>query len=48
MKENLSLLASFFSALQLGVSFGLLNNLPPFFSIPRLIIWFLNSIVFTV
>jgi hypothetical protein len=25
-------LPSFFSALQLGVSFGLLNNLPPFFS----------------
>jgi hypothetical protein len=25
-------LPSFLSALQLGVSFGLLNNLPPFFS----------------
>jgi hypothetical protein len=23
--------------------FGLLNNLPPFFSIPRLTVWFLNS-----
>jgi hypothetical protein len=27
-----SMLPSFLSALQLGVSFGLLNNLPPFFS----------------
>jgi hypothetical protein len=27
-----SFLSSFLSALQLGVSFGLLNNLPPFFS----------------
>jgi hypothetical protein len=26
------ILPSFLSALQLGVSFGLLNNLPPFFS----------------
>jgi hypothetical protein len=34
-------------ALQLRVSFGLLSNLPPFFSIPRLIVWFLNNLVFT-
>jgi hypothetical protein len=27
-----SIFPSFLSALQLGVSFGLLNNLPPFFS----------------
>jgi hypothetical protein len=39
---------SFPSALQLRVSFGLLNNLPPFFSIPRLTVWFLNHLVFTV
>jgi hypothetical protein len=30
------------------VSFGLLNNLPPFFSIPRLTVWFLNNLVFMV
>jgi hypothetical protein len=28
--------------------FGLLNNLPPFFSIPRLTAWFLNNLVFMV
>jgi hypothetical protein len=28
----MSYIPSFLSALQLGVSFGLLNNLPPFFS----------------
>jgi hypothetical protein len=39
---------SFASALQLRVSFGLLNNLPPFFSIPRLTVWFLNNLVFMV
>jgi hypothetical protein len=44
-----SFLSSFPSALQLRVSFGLLNNLPPFFSIHlRLIIWFLNNLVFMV
>jgi hypothetical protein len=43
-----SFLPSFPSALQLRVSFGLLNNLPPFFSIPRLTVWFLNHLVFTV
>jgi hypothetical protein len=37
---------SFPSALQLRVSFGLLNNLPPFFSIPWLTVWFLNNLVF--
>jgi hypothetical protein len=39
---------SFPSTLQLRVSFGLLNNLPPFFSIPRLTVWFLNNLVFMV
>jgi hypothetical protein len=39
---------SFPSALQLRVTFGLLNNLPPFFSIPRLNVWFLNNLVFMV
>jgi hypothetical protein len=39
---------SFPSALQLRVSFGLLNNLPPFFSILRLADWFLNNLVFMV
>jgi hypothetical protein len=43
-----SILPSFPSALQLRVSFGLLNNLPPFFSIPRLTAWFLNNLVFMV
>jgi hypothetical protein len=41
-------LPSFPSALQLRVSIGLLNNLPPFFSIPRLADWFLNNLVFMV
>jgi hypothetical protein len=36
---------SFPSALQLRVSFDLLNNLPLFFSIPRLTVWFLNNLV---
>jgi hypothetical protein len=44
--EGSSFLPSFPSALQLRVSFGLLNNLPPFFSIPRLTLWFLNNLVF--
>jgi hypothetical protein len=44
----LSFLPSYHSALQLRVSFGLLNNLPPFFSIPWLIVWFLNNLVFMV
>jgi hypothetical protein len=30
------------------VSFGLLNNLPPFFSILRPTVWFLNNLDFTV
>jgi hypothetical protein len=30
------------------VSFGLLNNLPLVFSIPRLTVWFLNNLVFMV
>jgi hypothetical protein len=59
--SDVSSTPSFPSALQLRASFGLLNNLPPFFSIrhqsspisvqsihPRLIIWFLNNLVFTV
>jgi hypothetical protein len=41
-------LPSFPSALQLRVSFGLLNNVPPFLSIPRLTVWFLNNLVFMV
>jgi hypothetical protein len=41
-------LPSFSSALQLRVNFGLLDNLPPFFSIPRLTVWFLNNLVFMV
>jgi hypothetical protein len=40
--------SSFLSALLLGVSFGLLNNQPPFLFTPRLIIWFLKNLVFTV
>jgi hypothetical protein len=39
----LLLIPSFLSALQLGVNFALLNNLPQFFS-P----WFFNNLVFTV
>jgi hypothetical protein len=65
--QNISLslnFPSFLSALQLRVSFGLLNNQPPFFNamvdgclgkrhfplpvLPRLIIWLLNNLVFTV
>jgi hypothetical protein len=46
--ESVNILPFFPSALQLRVSFGLLNNLPPFFSIPRLTVWFLNNLVFTV
>jgi hypothetical protein len=45
-------LPSFPSALQLRVSFGLLNNLPPFIVVyilfQRLIIWFLNNLIFIV
>jgi hypothetical protein len=47
-ETTLEHLTSFLSALQLRVSFGLLNNLPPFFSIQRLIVWFLNNLVFMV
>jgi hypothetical protein len=39
-KRTTLFLPSFPSALQLRVSFGLLNNLPPFFSIPRLTLVF--------
>jgi hypothetical protein len=43
------LLPSFQSALELRVSFNLLNNLTTFLSVhPRLIVWFLNNLVFTV
>jgi hypothetical protein len=41
-------LPSFSSALQFRVSFGLLNNLPPFFCIPRLTVSILNNLVFMV
>jgi hypothetical protein len=43
-----SFLPSFPSALQLRMSFGLLNNPLLFFSTPRLIARFLNNLVFTV
>jgi hypothetical protein len=39
------ILPPFPSALQLRVNFGLLTNLPPFFSIPRLTLWFVNNLV---
>jgi hypothetical protein len=40
-----SFLPSFSPTLQFRVTFSLLNNLPPFFSIPRLTAWFLNNLV---
>jgi hypothetical protein len=43
MKPLPSFLPSFPSALQLRVSFGLLNNLPPLFSLEA--DWFLNNLV---
>jgi hypothetical protein len=45
--EIKGIIPSFRSALQLRVSFGLLNNPPPFSIHPRLLVWFLNNLVFT-
>jgi hypothetical protein len=48
MHNNLLIFHSFLSALHLRVSFGLLNNLPPFFSLPSLTVWFVNNLVLMV